>query len=253
MRRAAVIAVLAVSLAIDAGAAPPAGARGAAAVPILGATLDSCASGALPLSRVVTITGSMPAIAGSHQLWMRFDLQQRGLSSGAWQAVRDAPGFGSWERSLPDRVGFVFHKRVDGLPVPGAYRALVRFRWYDAGGRLQRRAQRRTRVCHQPDLRPNLVPGRLSADAGTALGMSSYVLVVSNKGRADAGPFAVTIAGGSAQVPGLAKGQSTTVVVTAPRCPLGTPVSVVVDADQRVDEASEPDDAARRACPVAGA
>nr|MBA3328853.1 hypothetical protein [Solirubrobacterales bacterium] len=148
MRHALLIALAAVLV-----AAVPASAQER---PPLRAVLESCATGALPAERIATFMGSMPARAGSERMWMRFDLQRRRSARSDWRRVDDVPGFGTWERSLPRRAGFVFHKRVTGLRAPALYRSVVRFRWYAADGALKRSARRRTRTCRQPDPRPDL-------------------------------------------------------------------------------------------------
>lgn len=163
MHRCTPLFLVAVAAALP--GAPPAAARER---PPLAATLEECQTGASPSERIAVFTGSMPAVAGTERMAMRFDLQRRTSHRPRWRRVRRAPGFGAWERSLPNRAGFVFHKRVDGLRVPAAYRAVVRFRWYAADGAVQRRAQRRTRSCRQPDSTVTAAPDSeaIGADAG---------------------------------------------------------------------------------------
>jgi len=215
----------------------------------LSAALETCETNPLPAQRVASFVGSMPAISGATRMQMRFDLQRRRPGERLWRYVRGALGFGVWETSKPGRAGFVFHKRIDGLQVPAAYRALVRFRWKRADGTLVRRTRRRTPECQQPDLRPDLVAGALRAvlDARPALGI--YTLAVRNEGRAPAGSFAVDVAGGVTEVAGLAAGGEIEVVVIAAACAPGTLVQAVVDADRRVDEVAERN-ALRPICPL---
>ena len=53
--------------------------------------------------------------------------------------------------------GFVYTKRVTGSTQGRWYRAVVRFRWYDADGERPATARGGSRsFCHQPDQRPNL-------------------------------------------------------------------------------------------------
>src|SRR3954451_18760987 len=125
------------------------------------ARLVRCTTGATPAARTATFTARMPAAAGTNRMWMRFDLLQR-MAGQAEVAAVGVPAWGVWERSERGRTAFIFTKKVRGLRAPGAYRARVRFRWYDARGRIQRRAQRVTRPCRQPDPRPDLRAGALS-------------------------------------------------------------------------------------------
>lgn len=220
-------------------------------LPPLSATLETCQTSALPAQRVASFVGSMPAITGAVRMQMRFDLKRRHPDERLWRDVRGAQGFGVWETAMPDRAGFVFHKRVDSLQVPAAYRAIVRFRWYAADGTLVRQARLRTPACNQPDLRPDLVPGALTAVADLQPLLADYTLVVRNDGRSDAGPFSVRVGSGVSEVGGLAAGAQVSVAVLAVACMPGSSVRVVVDADQRVDESDERN-ALRRACPLPG-
>jgi len=221
----------------------------ALAPPPLEATLDSCAASPLPAERIATFAGSMPATKGAESMRMRFDLERKRPGEEVWRTVKGVPGLGVWERSLPNRAGFVFHKRIDGLQVPAAYRVHVRFRWEDARGEVVRKANRRTAVCEQPDLRPDLVPEVLTAVVD-APGLALYTLRVINSGRASAGPFTVRVGNASVEIARLAPGQRRSVIVLAPTCLFGTLVTARVDADKRVDEADERGNVLRRACPV---
>jgi hypothetical protein len=224
-----------------------------AAPPALAATLEQCATSALPAERVAEFVGSMPAAARATRMRMRFDLERLRPRDGQWRRMRGVPGFGAWEASAPARAGFVFHKRVDGLLVPASYRAVVRFRWEDSGGGVVRRARRRTPACAQPDLRPNLVPGALTGlffDGRP--GLAIYRLVVRNTGRSPAGPFGVRVGSATTEVDGLAPQQERTILVLGPICLAGTTTLAVVDADGRVDESFESGNAVARRCPLWG-
>jgi hypothetical protein len=218
--------------------------------PPLTAAVETCAASALPAQRVASFVGSMPALAGAAVMQMRFDLERRMRGEPRWRSLRGIPGFGIWERSEPRRAGFVFHKRVDSLPVPASYRVVVGFRWEDADGRLVRRTERRTAACAQPDMRPNLVPGPLTGVFDVRPGLAVYRLVVRNTGRAAAPPFGVRVGGGTAEVAGLAPQQERTVLVIAPICLAGTATPTAVDVDGRVDESSERENAGARRCPL---
>lgn len=246
-----VLSVTTIAAALGTAAVVPAA---HAAHPRLGAVLDQCHAGAVPADRIVTFQGAMPALAGTHRMWMRFDLQRRRPGERRFVRMRNARTFGRWERSDARRRGFVFRKRADGLPVPYAYRAVVRFRWYDAGGRLQRRALRRTPSCRQPDLRPDVQPGALAATIDPATGLARYAVVVRNAGRGQTGAFSVGVATGdaleTAEVDALGAGETTTVSVLAPACAPASTVRVMVDVGDRVHERREDDGDVRRPCPL---
>src|SRR5919197_168869 len=157
MRRVALL------IAIVALAAP---AAAQAQAPPLRAKLSACASGPDAADRTATFTGSMPTIK--------------------------VPGLGVWQKSAPGRSsGFVFNQRVQALAAPGAYRALVRFRWYGKRSKMMRSTTRQTGTCTQPDQRPNLRADALDAARGPQPGQATYNLLVRNDGRTNAGPFDV--------------------------------------------------------------
>lgn len=246
MRRVLIIAVALLTWAL----AGPAHAAAPVKAPKLGATLESCTRSPLPVERIAVFVGSMPARAEAPRMRMRFELERRRDGERRWRRLK-AEGFGVWERADPNVAGFVFTKRVMGLPVPAVYRALVRFRWLTASGAVVKRAHARTRACRQPDLRPNLVPGALSGAPDVEQpGMASYALVVRNTGRSAAAPFSVRVGSGTAEVGELAAGEERTVSVVAPACIPLVPIVVRVDADRRVEEAEERGNGARRQCPL---
>ncbi len=218
--------------------------------PPLSAELERCQTSPLPAQRVAEFLGSMPAIDGASRMQMRFELQRRRPYERSWRRLRGVEGFGVWETALPDRAGFVFHKRVDGLQVPAAYRARVGFRWSRSDGTIVRRARRLTLSCSQPDLRPDLAPRALGAVLDVRPALAIYTLVVRNEGRSSAGPFAVRVAGGVTEVGELAAGKQLEVPVVAAACMPGSIVVATVDWDRRVAEADERN-GLRRRCPLA--
>jgi len=248
MRRLATLACVA---AAPLAAAPAAHAQER---PPLQARLMSCTTGATASARTAAFTASMPALAGTRRMWIRFDLLQR-MAADAEFAPVALPAWGRWQRSEPGRAGFIYTKRVRALRAPGAYRARVRFRWYDARGRIQRTAVRLTRACHQPDPRPDLRAGDLAVAPGLGPASATYLLAIENTGRGAAAPFDVVLtAGGMPQPPvrvaRLAPGASRVVSLPGPRCAAGTTLRFVLDAGGVVAESDEADDVVDRACPI---
>jgi CARDB len=246
MRRTSVLIALLV-LAIA-----PAAAR-ASGVPPLGARLTACTVGEDPSSRAAAFTASMPAAAGTKRMQMRFALQQRLTPLGPYKTLQ-VPGWGDWEKSDPGRSGFVFTKRVESLAGPASYRAVIAFKWLDRKGRAQRVAHRATPACEQPDPRPDLVLGGLDATPGRTADTAVYALVVSNEGRATAGPFTVTLAVDGVEQPPLqlgpiAVGAREHGTIVGARCTAGSTVTVTVDSGGAVDESAEDDDVVQRPCP----
>jgi hypothetical protein len=248
MRRLALIATVA-ALAVP-GAAH-------AQAPLLRAKLAACSSGPLATDRAAVFIGSMPAMQGSRRMWMRFDLLARGPLATEFAALK-VPGLGIWQKSVPARPGgFVFTQRVQALVTPGAYLAVVHFRWYGKGGRLLHSAKRETGVCKQPDQRSDLRAGLFTAVPGPLPDQAIYSLDVANRGRGDAAPFDVVLSVADVDQPaqrvedGLEAGAKRTLTFVAPRCQPGSIVRFTLDARREVDEVDEVKNVTERVCPLA--
>lgn len=251
--RTAFVAALAAGAAL---AGAPAAAQDLPPRPPLAATVSSCQTGLTADERAVVFTGSMPAIRRAVRMSMRFELYERAGETGPYVRVR-LSGFGNWVRADPGVAGFVYAKRVEQLAAPSAYRVLVRFRWYDARGRVVRRRERTSAGCRQPDLRPDLRVARLLIGAARPDGSALYTVTVRNAGRsAVSAPFTTGLSiDGVAQpveaLGGLDVNGTATVVFVGPRCAAGAAVIAVADADATVDEVDEYDNTERRSCPDA--
>src|SRR4051812_39944718 len=212
-------------------AAGPASAR-AADPPALRAKLVSCQTGALAADRFAVYTGSMPAMPGAVRMEMRFDLLQRHAGTLGYARV-PLPKWGQWERTERRAIaGFIFTKRVEQLAAPATYRALVRFRWFDAGGDLVRSARRESGPCHQQDPRPDLEIGSLSAAPD-----GRYLVEIINDGLTDSGPFSMALGSVTTQVTELSAGQRRLIAIAADRCGPGDQVSIALDTGDDVEEA----------------
>jgi hypothetical protein len=184
---------------------------------------------------VATFEGRVTALRGATRAQLRFTLQARTPDDPVWATV-DAPGFGSWI-TAPKVARYLYDKTVEKLAAPGSYRAVIQFRWRDAQGHTVRSEHATTRVCSQPDPRPDLVVHSLKGGA-------HYVAVVGNDGRGDAGPFTVAflrngVQLGTVDVPGLAAGRQTSVLLDAPACSSGDQIAAQADSSDVVDEADE--------------
>jgi hypothetical protein len=220
--------------------------------PALAATLAACESGPQPAERFAVFTGSMPALAGTRRMWMRFDLMERRGTSKRWRRLR-ATAFGRWERSkVPGASGFIYTKRVERLKEAARYRAVVRFRWFDEDGRVQRETRRTTPTCDQPSQRPNLVVEAVGIAPGPDAATYRYLVTVVNAGRTPADAFTLGLVTADRDlvrdVPGLAAGGRTTVEVLGPRCEEGAPVDVTLDVRGVVAESDERDNTSMTAC-----
>lgn len=247
VRRAAPLIVL-IPLALPAAAQ--------AQAPPLRAKLAACQSGPAAADRTASFVGSMPSIAGTRRMGMRFDLFARIAPATDFAAVK-APKLGVWQKSAPGRAssGFVFTQRVHGLTAPGSFKAQVRFRWYGKGGKLLRSTTRTSATCKQPDQRADVRAGTLDAVRGPGLDQATYQLEVTNDGHTAAGPFDVVLTVAGAEQPaqrvaeGLAPAGSRTATFVAPRCAPGSTLRFELDAEDEVEESAEADDVVDRACP----
>lgn len=251
MRNVAVIVALAGALATPAGAgaalsgAPvgPADAR---------ATLTSCRGALDPMGRSLTVDSVMRSLRAGDHMQMRFELWQR--TPGALRFRRlSGPGLGTWNAATAGVQRFRFRKPIQNLPAPASYFVRVHYRWRDADGRAFARAARETRLCHQPDVRPDLRILAVGSPRRVGPDRFAYPVVVHNRGRAPSGAFdAVLQVGEQTTAPralrSLAPGDRRTVELTGPRCLAGTAASVQLDPDNRVDESDERNNVRSFAC-----
>lgn len=245
MRRLVLIATLA-ALACAATAS-------AAVSPVVSAKLGACQSGATPDARYALYRTSMEAIAGTERMSVRFDLSMRATDTAPYTTAT-APGLGEWITSAPGVDIFRYRKQVTNL-TPGTYRTVVSFRWTNAKGKVIASAKRTTAACVQPDTRPALAIGTLDFAKVSDPALLRYIVPVRNDGRADAGPFDVSLSiDGIVQDPvtvtGLAAGTTQTVTFVALRCKGGADVRIQLDPGARIDEADRSDNTKMAGCPL---
>jgi CARDB len=216
------------------------------------ASLESCHTGAAALDRFAVFTAQMGATSQSKRMLVRFDLLQR-VPGDDYHRVQ-APGLGVWRSSIPGVDIFRYRKQVANLEAPGSYRAFVRFRWLDASGKVIAGATRRTRTCRQPDLRPDLSVGALTAQPA-ANDRARYTVLVRNEGRTPTSAFTVGFVVGDQTQPtqsvqSLVPGETRVLSFAGPRCNRANPVRVTVDPDLAVDEADETNNSRTVVCPL---
>lgn len=212
-------------------------------------TLETCHTGAGPLDRYAIFAAQMGSVSGDRKLQLRFELLQR-LPGAKGFAPIAAPGLGVWKSSKADI--FRYRKQVAGLQAPGAYRAVVRFRWIGAKGVLKT-TKRTTGICRQPDPGVNLAVGAISAKRAGS-GRVQYLVTIRNDGQADAGAFDVAFSLGSAAQPNetvesLGAGAKTVVTFVGPRCATNDQITVHVDPEGRIEQTDRTDDQKVVDCP----
>jgi hypothetical protein len=212
--------------------------------------VTSCTHGATASERVAVFEGQISTVRKAAKMQMRFTLQTSDPADGRWRPVGAVGGFGVWITAPVGLTRYLYDKTVRDLLAPGAYRAVVQFRWRDANGHTIRSEHATSRACEQPDPRPDLAISSLkvAAPAGLAPDQRRYVAVVANHGRGDAGPFTVDFTRngellGTVSVPALAARTTATVALPAPACATGDAIAAVADAREQVDEVDETDNA----------
>lgn len=255
MRRFATIVVVGLVggpvLAAGAGAQEAATASAGSA----SARLVRCHPSLWASGRFLAVDAQMAAYRGVARMAMRFELLRRKGGSSRFVLVR-GPGLGVWRRSDRGIARFRYHKRIENLSAPAAYRVIVGFRWSNARGRVIRRARRETAICRQPDLRPDLRIRRIDVlPPDPDHPRTRYVAVVRNAGRTAAGGFDVTFTPGGASVPArtarvdrLGAGAVVRVRWAGPPCSAASPPRVDVDPRHEVDESREGNNSRMASC-----
>lgn len=238
------------------GSTAPSGQPGSSSASSLAtATLEQCIVAVDPATRSATFNGQMSTVPGARRMAMQIAVQEEAPGDAAFHTLA-AAGPSGWRRSEAGVKIYKYVRQVTDLPAPGAFRAIVQFRWFGEKGRVIRRAVRRTPVCAQPDERPKLVVDRVVATAVTGSpGLAAYRMVVRNEGRGSAGPFGVVLSvGGIAQPPlsvaSLDPGTHAVLEEQGPTCSAGSQVEVTLDPAHQVSEAAGGGQSDTLSCPL---
>jgi hypothetical protein len=134
------------ALVIAAAAAATLAVPAQAAEKAVAARLIRCHPHANQAKRFAIFEGEMHG-ATNVRMEIRFDLQK--ADPGGDFVNVDAPGLRIWNRAEAGVGDYRYRKRVENLPAPANYRALVRFRWRRSGGKIVRHTKALTPVCEQ--------------------------------------------------------------------------------------------------------
>jgi hypothetical protein len=129
------------------------------------ATLEACVTSVAQAERSVTFSGEMTAVAATAKMSMRIDLEERTPEEAEFHEVI-ASGLGVWRPADPKVKVYKYVKQVSNLTSPASYRALIHFRWFNAAGRVIKRAERVTARCLQPPT-PSEATAPSTAGGGT--------------------------------------------------------------------------------------
>lgn len=234
-------------------AALPAAAANATLLRSTKVRLVACETALSQSNRFAVFEGEMRSIAGASRMQVRLQLQARTPDRVGWTRV-PAPGFSVWNSASSGVRKFVYTKRVENLFAPAEYRVVVKYRWLNGSGEVVRSDERRTPVCDEPDLRPNLEPLSIDVEPGSNRDTRTYLVPVINGGETDAASFSITLTvNGQAQpvarVSGLPAGVRTMLALEAPACTQGSTLTADVDTNGVVDEADEADNKFTATCP----
>lgn len=247
MRLSSIIACAAALVAVMAS-----GALSNAASPRASVKLTECQSGDSGKDRFATFHSRMKLVNGAHRMWMRFTLFERVGDDPP--TVVSTPGLRVWRKSRLGVERFGYKQTVAGLEVGGVYHALVRYRWYDAEGRLLRTARKESPECVVAGELPNLRVRDVRGVPGDVPATETYSVDVTNDGKVAAGPARVElIVDGAAPdartLDDLAPRETRTVRFSGPAC--RSQIRAVVDRENDVRETSESDNTLKSSCPTA--
>jgi hypothetical protein len=241
MRRIGLAPLLALALLLG-------GLTGSAQAALTGVKVTECQVGKTPETRLATFEGRMREVKGTYRMAMRFELVAE--TPAAASQIVDAPALSPWRRSRAGVSEFTYAQTIRGLAPGVTYRSVVSYRWYDAKGRIIRRADRRSGTCVQDGDLPNLVLASVKSAPGEVEGTGVYTVSVGNTGQGDVKAFTVSLIADGAHIDtrtidGLKSGEFTTVRFTGPYC---RRLRAVVDRGQDVPETVEDDNELRARC-----
>lgn len=229
MRRALLIAALAVAAMPPAAAAAPA----PASVKLVECSLEQHSA---------AFYARMQQVPGAARMAMRFTLFEE---TGADEVRRVlVPGLRRWHSSKPGVKAFAYRQGFRNLPENASYRVRVDFRWYDSSGVEVERARRRSPFCRQFVELPNLV-ARITGILPTQVaGVVRYEATVRNTGKATASAVKVRLTVDGTVVDtvtfaSLAPDDRRSVVIRGPQCQ--RVVKVEADPDKAIAESSDED------------
>jgi hypothetical protein len=238
--------VLIPSLLLALALAAPAAAR---AESHAGVHVTKCKTGSRAKDRSATYKAWMSSVSGSERMAMRFKLMVHEPGKDGAQSVAISK-LATWHKSHSGVARYVYSQTVKKLKRGSSYRMRVKFRWYDADGKVIKRATRESSACVQDGARPNLMVSSVSVLPGPAPGTAIYAVSVENTGHGVAEVFSVAMfvdgaLADSRTIDRLAPGESATVYLNGPTC---SRFRAVADREQVVAETNEDDNALASRC-----
>jgi hypothetical protein len=220
-----------------------------------------------PPERAINVEAVMRPLTGTRKLQMEFLLLQKAAGATSFSPVSGS-GLGVWLSPNVAGLGqnpkdrWIVPHPVADLPAPAVYRYVVNFRWIGNDGRVIGNAQRISKACYEPELRPDLeVQGITVNPVASHPKLDQYAVEIDNAGVTGTGPFTVQLAfpANSSGVAGVVKDQTVqhigahgtrTVQFTGPACALAGAPTVTVDPADQVDVYSRADTVMVATCPA---
>ncbi|HEY1522224.1 MAG TPA: CARDB domain-containing protein [Solirubrobacteraceae bacterium] len=243
-------------------AAAPAG---ASAPPRARLAHFACHSTRDPSTRTVSVISVMRPISATRKLSVRFSLLERKPGATRPVSLGASGDLGRWLTPADPTLGqrpqdvWKLAKSVSDVDAPAAYRFRVDFRWLGRDGAVLGTASLRTPLCHERELRPDLLVGRVIVTPRHGHphggGRTRYVAVIANHGASASGPFTVSFTPGTGAAPStksvasLAPGAHVRVPFAGPACRAASPPTVVADAADQVDDFDRSNNTLTVACP----
>jgi hypothetical protein len=218
-----------------------------------------CQRDVQPKLRAVSVTAVMRPVSGTRRMRLRFDLLSSSRRNGRYHAVH-GPNLGRWvspgDPALGSRPGDVWQvpHPIVGLDAPAFYKIRVGFRWLGRDRRVLARQSLVSAVCHQLELRPDLVARSLTITPSATVGEDNYVAAVRDAGVTGAGPFnvQVALADGTAvshQIFWLGAHRTRQLNLLANACAAGSAVTLTVDSTGQVDDYDRANNVLTVVCP----
>jgi hypothetical protein len=214
-----------------------------------------------PPNRLVSIEAVMRPMKATKQMQLRFDLLSKTSDPGTFTPLTGGD-LGMWRSppnptlgQQPNDVWLLKHP-VSDLAAPAAYRFQVSFRWFGAHGRLLGSAARSSRVCFEPELRPDLlVQSIVVSPVSGHPKVDEYVTTIANNGATGAGPFEVEFTDGSVvrtpTVRHISPHATKVINFFGPVCDPTAPPTVTVDPTDQVDDLNRSNNSLTATCPGA--
>lgn len=131
----------------------------AAAGPKATVSVAKCHSAATYADRRLEFRAAMSSMAAGGKMELRYTLYRRYNNQARFRVVKPTEGssLGEWLASSDTgATKYIHNLAITPIETAAVYRVKVSYRWYDAGGKIVKRAKRTSKLCKQRRGLPNL-------------------------------------------------------------------------------------------------